>query len=93
MDASTVDKDIDTASHGIQSPLKQAFYGIEVVQIAVNNLCGGTQFPDGIGGGKVWWRITLWLTKDEAKRCTSLGKCSCAGCTDALIGVDIKVHP
>jgi hypothetical protein len=42
LDASTVDKDIDTASHGIQSPLKHALYGIEVVQIAVNNLCGGT---------------------------------------------------
>jgi hypothetical protein len=42
LDASTVDKDINAASHGIQSLLKDAPYGIEVVQIAVNKLCGGT---------------------------------------------------
>jgi hypothetical protein len=42
LDASTVDKDINAASHGIQSLLKDAPYGIEAVQIAVNNLCGGT---------------------------------------------------
>jgi hypothetical protein len=92
LDASTIDKDVDTASHGIQSPLKYALYGIEVVQIAVNNLCSGTQFPDGIDGVKVWWRFALRLTKDEANRCTGLGKSNCAGCTDTLIGVDIEVH-
>jgi len=42
LDASTVDKDIDAASHDIQSPLKHALYGIEIVQIAVNNLSSGT---------------------------------------------------
>ena len=42
MDASTVDKDINAASHGIQSLLKDAPYGIEVAQVAVNDLGGGT---------------------------------------------------
>lgn len=84
MDASTVDKDINAASHGVQSLLKDAPYGIQVVQIAVNDLRGGTQLPDGIDGGKVWWRIALGLTEDEAERCTSLGKCDCAGCADTF---------
>jgi hypothetical protein len=43
-------------------------------------------------GGKVWWRIALGLTKDEADRSTSLGKCNCAGCADTLVKVDIEAH-
>lgn len=90
MNASTVDQDIDAASHGVQSLLKEAPYGIKVVQIASNKLCCGTLALDGIDGvdsGKVQWRIVLRLTKDETKRGTRFGKCDRTCGADALVEI------
>jgi hypothetical protein len=53
LNASAIDKDINAASHGIQSFLKNVLYGIEVAQIAINKLCA-----DGV---QVGWRIILWF--------------------------------
>ncbi len=63
----------------IESLLKDALYGIKVVQVAVNDVCGSTEVVNCIDGGKVWWRFVLGFTEYKTDSSTGLSKCNGAG--------------
>lgn len=75
MDASTIYEDIYAASHDIESLLKDTLYGIEVVQVTMNEVCGGAKVMNCIDGGKVWWHMVRRFSEYKTDSGTGLSKC------------------
>jgi hypothetical protein len=53
LDTSTIDKNVKLAVHYVESFLEDVFYGLEIIEIAVNNVCGGSERANSIQGFKV----------------------------------------
>jgi hypothetical protein len=89
LDASTIYEYIDAASHGIESLLKDALYGIKVVQVAVNGVCGTTEVAYCIDSGKVWWYVVVGFTEYKTDSGTGLSKCDRTGSANTYAEISI----
>ena len=79
MDASTIDEDVDLATHGLEGAREESAHSVEVREIAFDNLDGPPKSLDGMVRLEVG--RTRALHEAEGRAC--LGEGYGAGCPDA----------
>ncbi len=83
LDTSAINENVYIATHYVESFLKEAFDGVEIIEVAIDNLRPGADGTDGVEGIEVgvsaWGRGSI----DKAEGRASLSESQGASSADA----------